>query len=100
MFSLTLSTWLTSTLHLDHSSSEKNQASQPYRYNLWNWLIDSYTHQPEPKVWQSTDRQGQLCWHAYDPVTNRSFWCASEDEMRCWLEERYSYQAVKSSSES
>ncbi|HEY9657785.1 MAG TPA: hypothetical protein V6C65_04915 [Allocoleopsis sp.] len=97
MISLTISTWLTSTLHLNHTFEEKPEASKFQApklqwQKLWAWLTDACDAYPEPQVWQKRDRQGHLCWHAYDPMTRRSFWCESEDEMRQWLEERYSYQ--------
>lgn len=92
MIASTLSTWLTSTLHLSPVAPEKPKVPQFQWHKLWAWLTDTYITYPEPQVWQKRDRHGRLCWHAYDPMTRRSFWCESEDEMRQWLEERYSYQ--------
>lgn len=95
MISLTLSTWLTSTFHLPASKDQPTPSFNPQWSQLWNWLIDRYCHEPEPKIWQSRDWQGQVSWHAFDPVTQRSFWCESEAEMRCWLEERYYDRTAK-----
>lgn len=92
MISLTISTWLTSTLHLNHAPEEKAEVPQFQWQKLWAWLTDACVAYPEPEVWQERDRRGNLCWHAYDPMTRRAFCCESEDEMRQWLEERYSYQ--------
>ncbi|HIK41327.1 hypothetical protein [Thermoleptolyngbya sp. M55_K2018_002] len=44
---------------------------------------------PEPRVWQTGDRSGNLVWHVYDPTSNCSATFASEAEVRVWLEERY-----------
>lgn len=57
---------------------------------LWqtvqNLLIDSF----EPRVWQETDRRGQRFWRVYDPTTDRTGSFANENEVRIWIEQRYS----------
>ena len=46
-------------------------------------------HRDEPKITQCRDRQGNLYYQVYDPVTNRSDSFGSESEVRWWLEQRY-----------
>lgn len=45
--------------------------------------------EPEPRVWQRTNRKGEVWWQGYDPATGCSVFLTSEAEMRVWLEERY-----------
>ncbi len=49
------------------------------------WL----TYESELQVWQELDPNGEDRWHAYDPVSDRTFYTDSENEMRQWIEERY-----------
>jgi thiamine biosynthesis lipoprotein ApbE len=44
----------------------------------------------EPDIWQTHDRDGAIVWHTYDPSNGQSHLFASEDEVRVWLEKRYS----------
>ena len=57
-------------------------------------LVTTLTKAQEPQIWQSYDRQGNLWWHGYDPMTGSSICRDSEAEMRIWIEERY-HQSVK-----
>ena len=50
-----------------------------------SWL----TYESELQVWQETNPNGEDVWHAYDPVSDRTFCADSENEMRQWIEERY-----------
>lgn len=43
----------------------------------------------EPKIWQTSDRNGVLIWHIYDPMTKESTSFTTELEVRSWLEQRY-----------
>jgi len=43
----------------------------------------------EPRIWHTTDRQGNLRWHLYDPVGEKRYGFESELAVRCWLEQRY-----------
>ncbi|MBF2049418.1 MAG: hypothetical protein EDM05_040795 [Leptolyngbya sp. IPPAS B-1204] len=61
--------------------------------HIWQSLVAYFSTSTEPHVWRSEDSNGQVVWHAYDPVTNRSVQQASMDEMRVWLEERH-YQTL------
>ena len=67
---------------------------------LLNWLervAQAFRRQlmvdAEPRVWYTCDAEGHLWWHAYEPMTRRSLYDASEAEMRVWLEQRH-YSAL------
>ncbi len=42
---------------------------------------------PEPQITQICDRQGQVWWQVYDPLTGQTKYLDSETEVRIWLEE-------------
>ncbi|HEY9649105.1 MAG TPA: hypothetical protein V6C95_00470 [Coleofasciculaceae cyanobacterium] len=52
-------------------------------------LIDFLKLSNEPRIWKTTDRQGNTVWRVYDPVSDRAVSLESEDEIRSWLEKRY-----------
>lgn len=52
-------------------------------------FLDSASNYQEPKIGQKCDRQGNRYWQIYDPVTRQYTSCASEKEVRIWLEKRY-----------
>jgi hypothetical protein len=101
MRSLNSSAWFNSAAHaVDDRSTQRSSSrpSFPQKQTVWSqfWdqLINRLTLNPnEPHVWHTVDRMGQTIWHAYDPLTHRTLSCASETEMRQWLEERYYHQA-------
>jgi hypothetical protein len=43
----------------------------------------------EPRVWVRQDRQGNVYYQVYDPLSRRSATFSSESEIRYWLEQRY-----------
>lgn len=52
-------------------------------------FLDSASNYQEPKVSQVCDRHGNKYWQIYDPVSRQYSSCASEKEVRIWLEKRY-----------
>lgn len=52
-------------------------------------FLDSTSNYQEPKINQKCDRQGNIYWQIYDPVTRQYASFASEKEVRIWLEKRY-----------
>jgi hypothetical protein len=52
-------------------------------------VIPVFAGSNEPQLWTTKDRDGNISWHAYDPVSGHSISQNSEDEMRIWLEQRY-----------
>ena len=55
---------------------------------IWNVLFTSVSD--EPRIWQERDRFGNVWWYVYDPISRRSIQFPSEQEVRRWLEKRFS----------
>ena len=55
---------------------------------LIHWLVTK----PELTVKQKVDRSGNVFWYVYDPMTERTAYLTSEEEVRIWIEERFYYQ--------
>jgi uncharacterized protein YaeQ len=53
----------------------------------WDFIYQGIVTSQEPQVWQRRDRNGNLNWYAYDPITQRSLHGATEDEVRLWLDQ-------------
>lgn len=77
------------------AKSVKQLKKIPFLSHLWQNLFAALTKPQEPQIWQGYDRQGNLWWHGYDPITGRSICRDSEKEMRIWIEERYYQSAHK-----
>jgi hypothetical protein len=56
--------------------------------SVYQKLILLLTSSPELQVWSTRNRNGDVSWHAYDPITRRSACFGSEDDMRVWIEKR------------
>jgi hypothetical protein len=80
-------------LYQDQPESVKQSQAFSFFNRILQYLVNSVIEAQEPQVWQSYDRQGNLWWHGYDPMTGRSISRDSETEMRIWLEERYHQSA-------
>jgi hypothetical protein len=70
-------------------NKRKTRKLSSFFHQFWQHLVTSIVQGQEPRIWQHTDRTGQVWWHGYDPNTGRSICVDSEEEMRIWLEERY-----------
>ena len=57
--------------------------------SLLKVLVRQLTGSSEPRVWSSTDANGETLWNAVDMASDRTLRNATETEMRIWLEERY-----------
>ena len=57
--------------------------------SLLKVLVRQLTGSSEPRVWSSTDANGETLWNAIDMASDRTLRNATETEMRIWLEERY-----------
>jgi hypothetical protein len=44
----------------------------------------------EPKISYRCDRRGNKYYEIYDPISGDHYSCATESEVRAWLEQRYS----------
>jgi membrane carboxypeptidase/penicillin-binding protein PbpC len=64
------------------------KALQTWLTRITQWL----QARDEPRVTPRHDRQGNLYYQVYDPMTGRSASFGSEAEIRWWLEQRYLYQ--------
>jgi hypothetical protein len=58
---------------------------------FWTEILTELGQTQEPHVWQTTGRQGQIHWCVYDPNTGDTLEQLTEQEVRIWLEKRYSY---------
>jgi hypothetical protein len=64
---------------------KKNALSQ-----VWHFLARTDS---EPRIQQKFDRLGHVYWKAFDPLTRKTQFFETEDEVRRWLEQRYYQQA-------
>lgn len=56
---------------------------------VWHAITNLVSHRPDVRVWQRTDRFGQVGWHGYDPISGDYVCYGTEDEIRSWIEQRY-----------
>lgn len=56
-------------------------------WSLWQSLATAMTRDCEPQIRQSLDPSGQLWWDAYDPITGKTTYLESEDEVYRWLDQ-------------
>ena len=54
--------------------------------HLWT---NAFTKQNEIKVWQKSNRKGNIYWLVFDAATGYYGSFANEIEVRIWLEKRY-----------
>jgi hypothetical protein len=57
----------------------------------WAFVLSALEKNNEPHIWVKRDRHGNLHWHVYDPMSDRSWVLSSEDEVRIYLEERFNF---------
>ncbi|MEN9222486.1 MAG: hypothetical protein Q6M04_08620 [Thermostichus sp. BF3_bins_97] len=89
---------------MEVTAAESQTAAAPFRATLqsfwsglkrtWRVIANFWVGSDEVQVWQSRDPSGHVLWHAYDPKTNTSAAIFSEDELRCWIEERYYHPGI------
>ncbi|MEH1826943.1 MAG: hypothetical protein V7L22_16530 [Nostoc sp.] len=59
---------------------------------IWENFVKKLLSNPnELQVWQKVDRQGNIYWQAYDPVTGKSFSSGSQTDVCMWIEQLYRY---------
>jgi hypothetical protein len=58
--------------------------------SIWQKLILLLTSSSELQVWSNCNENSEISWHAYDPITRRYACFGSEDDMRAWIEQRFS----------
>lgn len=94
--------YIPATLSLLFLAPEKSFSPAPARPSwgraLREWLrfdglrsrlSDFYWHANDPKIRERHDRQGNVWFDVYDPVSGRSALLNSEAEVRAWLDTRY-----------
>jgi hypothetical protein len=52
-------------------------------------LFTTMAGDAEPKIWQTTSRNGVMIWNVYDPTTKESTRFTTEADVRSWLEQRH-----------
>lgn len=57
--------------------------------NLGQQFSQSMSRWAELKIWQKSDRQGNISWHGYDPNRGEYVAFGTEAEIRMWIEQRY-----------
>ncbi|AFY93261.1 phage integrase Arm DNA-binding domain-containing protein [Chamaesiphon minutus] len=55
-------------------------------------IVTAFEPQEEPIFYKKRDRNGNVYWQAYDPVSNRSLEFGSDDEARHWLDLRMPFR--------
>lgn len=60
--------------------------------NFCNTLLLMFTSSDEPQISRAIDAAGKPHWEVYDPRTGRSVLCDSEQDIRVWMEQRFSSQ--------
>jgi hypothetical protein len=78
------------------ATAPQHTASADAKETLLAWLeraarafMQRLVVDAEPRVWYTCDGEGNLWWHAYDPITGRSLYDVSEAEIRVWIEQRH-----------
>lgn len=61
--------------------------------SLWQSVVRFLETSSEPQVWTTEDKNHQTQWNVFDPVTGQSAQFNSEEDVRVWLEERYSHHS-------
>jgi hypothetical protein len=49
-------------------------------------IVTAFKPHDEAMFWKKRDRNGNVYWQGYDPVSNRSVEFGSDDEARHWLD--------------
>ena len=62
---------------------------QKYLAAIYDFWLDIITVKTEIQVQRKCDRQGNIYWLVFDPVTGYSSCFSSESEVRIWIEQRY-----------
>jgi len=67
---------------------------QGFRFRLhsvWQVLRKYSLRSSELQVWSTCDRQGNIWWSAYDPITKRGIYHVSQEQILAWIEGRDRY---------
>jgi hypothetical protein len=70
---------------IDRSTADRSQHKSWFG-KLRQAIVKAFEPQQEPMFWKKRDRNGNVYWQGYDPVSNRSVEFGSDDEARHWLD--------------
>lgn len=51
-------------------------------------IVQRFTRSYEPQIWQEQDKAGNIWWCAYNPYTQQSIYCSTEEEIFAWLDQQ------------
>jgi uncharacterized protein (DUF2147 family) len=68
------------------TGSSLQEALKSAAVATWEWFT---ADRSQPRVQSYRSQSGEWVWDAFDPCSGKSYTCASEAEMRVWLESRY-----------
>ncbi len=58
--------------------------------DIWQNIVNALlTNHQQLQVKQKVDRQGNIYWQAYEPITGKSFTSGSEADIIAWIEQLY-----------
>lgn len=74
-----------------HSEADEQKSSRftSKLSEIWNWFVELILRADEPKIYESRDKFGNICWITYDQLAERKMHFNSETEVRAWLDRRY-----------
>lgn len=70
---------------IDRSTAERSH-HKSWLGKLRQAIATAFELQQEPLFWKKRDRNGNVYWQGYDPVSNRSVEFGCDDEVRHWLD--------------
>ncbi|MBI4782971.1 MAG: hypothetical protein HY785_16860 [Oscillatoriophycideae cyanobacterium NC_groundwater_1537_Pr4_S-0.65um_50_18] len=59
-------------------------------WQVWQTAVSYFTESRDIQISCTRDIAGKVWWSGYDPQTQRSLHHVSEQEIRAWIERRYS----------
>lgn len=74
-----------------HSEANQQKSSRftSKLSEIWNWFVKLILRVDQPKIYQSRDKLGNICWITYDQLAERKIHFNSETEVLAWLDCRY-----------
>lgn len=73
--------------HLVPEIQPQHSKLSEWLHKCWTSLLQFFTQEKEPRVWQTSDHTGQIWWHAHDPISGRSLVCTTTEEVQIWLDQ-------------
>ena len=73
------------TTRIARANQRRNSKARLNWQQLGRSLVTFLTGSSEPKI-----RKTNQGWHVFDPLSNQTLYFPTEQELRIWLEQRYS----------